>query len=355
MPLSYKIKRGIKMADLSGLLDAISLKGVMYVFLAIVILILVVILLYFLEKKVRKKIEQIKSDRNTFYKKEIKNLIGIKLSEEKMLGQINSLAKEFFREAFDIPYSMEYSEMIEKFKTMRKREAISFCNLISELEYSGHPLDKNKIQSLLRLLEKIIEKNRIISQEEKGKKRKEIPIIPEVKTPDLRKEHKEFLSVQKQEKPIEIPMEKIPQGKTRSSFKWKNRIKEIDFYREEINRILYSFSMKPKMFDITRYEFGSEEYHDYIRENKKEFNDIISLLANLKHIHKKFKMIFGELYKESDNEQRIELKKFADKWHNEQSDALKGITNPFKNQLVASKVLEKYMTKLGVMILTRFL
>jgi len=327
------------MADLTSLSDAIGLKGIMYLFLAIILLTLAIILLYFLEKKINKRVEQIKNDRNVFYKKEIKKLIEIKLVKERMLEHINNLAREFFREAFDIPSSMEYSEMIEKFKNMGKREAISFCNLLSEVEYSGEPIDKNKIRALLRLLEKIIEKNKIISQEEKEEKKQATPIIPDVR---------------KQENPIESTIEKLPQGKIKGSFKWKNRIKEIDFYREEISRILYSFSMNPKMFEITNYEFGSEKYYDYIKKNKKDFNEIISLLANLKHIHKKFKMIFGELYKESDNEQRIELKKFANKWYNEQLDALKGITNPFKNQLVASKVLEKYMAKLGVIILTRF-
>ena len=303
------------------------LNNIGWILIIILVLAMLILLIFFLsrmEKNLGKKLALKERDKNSEYIMRLKKLSESRLNPEKALDSISIIAKEFFNEAFNLPLNAEYSELTEKFKKMEEKDCETFCILINDLSYSGKEIEKDEIKSLLDMLEKIIRKNKIISKEEK---KQEISIIQYVKK----------------------------QGKIKSSSKWKNRIKEIDSYRGEINRILYSFSMNPKIFEITNYEFGSEKYYDYIRKNKKDFNEINSLLANLKQIHKKFKIIFSELYKESDNEQRIELKKFANNWYNEQSDALKSITNPFKNQLIASNVLEKYMAKLEVIILTKFL
>lgn len=300
--------------------------NIVWILIIIAVLAALILLIFFLsrmEKNLGKKLALIRRDRNGEYIEKLKKLNKSGLNPEKALDSISIIAKEFFNEAFNMPRNAEYFDLIEKFKKMEEKDCETFCILINDLSYSGKKIEKKEINSLLGMLEEIINKNKIISKEEKNQA---ISIIPRVKK----------------------------QGKIKSSSKWKNRIKEIGSYMEEINRILYRFSKNPKMIEITKYDLDSWEYYDYIRENKKDFNKINSSLANLKQIHKKFKIIFGELYKESNNEQRIELKKFADNWSSEQSKVSKGITNPFKNQIIASKVLEKYITKLRDIILARF-
>lgn len=139
------------------------------ILLIIGILFLVIIILKIIEKGLRGRLSLRLSDRNLFYRREIKRLSKSKANPEKILEGLNNLARDFFKEAFDFSYHLEYSELIPKFKNLRKKECITFCKMISKLNYSGEEVKKEKLDVLMNLLRKIIEGNRILTDAEKIK------------------------------------------------------------------------------------------------------------------------------------------------------------------------------------------
>ncbi|OGJ20823.1 hypothetical protein A3K73_01120 [Candidatus Pacearchaeota archaeon RBG_13_36_9] len=145
----------------------IGLQQMIDLVLVIGILLLIVVILRIIEKSYRIRLEIKKRDRNLFYKRELKNLRETKGSPEKILDRTNIIARGFFKEAFNLPYNLEYLELLGEFRKSGKTECIDFCELISELNYSGNEISPEKIALLLSLLEKIMQNNRILSEEDK--------------------------------------------------------------------------------------------------------------------------------------------------------------------------------------------
>lgn len=177
----------------------LQLKDILDVLLFAVILLLVIIILKIIEKELRTRLKIRKNDRNLFYKKEIKKLAGSGGNPERILEDINRLSRDFFKEAFGFPYSLEYSELIPKFKKIGKKEGVTFCNLISEANYSGEEVKREKLKVLIGILMVIIEKNRIYTTLEKmkleeKKKKEEIQEQKKKKTEEKISRYKESLS-----------------------------------------------------------------------------------------------------------------------------------------------------------------
>jgi hypothetical protein len=135
----------------------------------LVVFILVVILLVYLEKKLTKKAERHKESRNLYYRKKLKEIS--KLKPEEVIDLMGKLARDFFKEAFDISYHIEYTELADRFKKMKKEECAKFCNTISTISYSGDKVKPEQIKDLVELLDIIISENRIVQNKEKKKKR----------------------------------------------------------------------------------------------------------------------------------------------------------------------------------------
>jgi len=154
----------------------VGLRDMIDVVLIIGILILMLIILKLVEKGYKVKLELKKKDRNLFYKKELERLKSIKGNPEKVLDKVNIVARGYFKEAFDLDYHLEYLELAKEFRKKGVREGISFCTLISELNYSGEIVTEKKTGALLSLLEKVMKNNRILSEEEKElmKKKKQL-------------------------------------------------------------------------------------------------------------------------------------------------------------------------------------
>lgn len=182
------------------------------------ILFVILLFLIILEKKFRKKFKLQKKSRNLFYKRKIKKLSKLKLNPQEFLDAINNLARDFFEEAFDLPDHLEYSELINEFKKTGKKECITFCGLTSELSYSGKSIEKNKLSVLIKLLEKIVEKNKILSEEEK----KEMKGIKE------EKEKKDKIKEKRQKKKEikELNIKELPATKTASKKPEKRKTKK---------------------------------------------------------------------------------------------------------------------------------
>lgn len=130
----------------------------------LVILALILVFLILIEKKLKQKLKLQRNSRNLFYKRKIKRLNRLKLKPQEFLDSINDIARDFFKEAFDLPYNLEYSELVSEFEKRKKEDCVAFCKLISELNYSGKKIEKNKLITLSKLLEKIIDKNKIDSE-----------------------------------------------------------------------------------------------------------------------------------------------------------------------------------------------
>lgn len=205
----------------------IGLKEMVDILLVLAILFLVIIILRIVEKELWIRLQLRKKDRNLFYRREIKELSGLRTSPEATLNYINRLARGFFIEAFGIPYNIEYSELIDEFRRIRRKECVSFCKLILELNYSGEKVTNNQLEILITLLKKIIGENKILTKEEKesGEKKKAKEKIKEEKTKKLEEridKYKKFLS----------PISKL---KYRLKIVWINTTKKVKEKIEEIN------------------------------------------------------------------------------------------------------------------------
>ncbi|MBR9704078.1 hypothetical protein GOV12_01595 [Candidatus Pacearchaeota archaeon] len=123
----------------------------------IVILILGIIIwyLYSLNKKLSNKID-VEKNRFILYKKQLKELDKIDLTKTD-LEKLNKLARDFFKERFNMNYSMTYLELANKFKEDRFDERVEFCHLMSDVLYSDKKIDTRDIRRLLMLLSDIIE------------------------------------------------------------------------------------------------------------------------------------------------------------------------------------------------------
>ncbi len=167
------IKMGVS-EELNALV--IGLREMIDLVLVIGILLLVVVILRIIEKSYKIKLEIRKRDRNIFYKRELKNLRDIKGPPEKILDRANIIARGFFKEAFELPYNLEYLELLEGFRKSGKKECVDFCELISDLNYSGEEISPEKVACLLSLLEKIMQDKRILSEEDKLLLKKKGPL-----------------------------------------------------------------------------------------------------------------------------------------------------------------------------------
>lgn len=131
-----------------------------YISIALVIIILGVLIwhLTFLNRKLKERLEQEKN-RFLLYKKKLSELDRLNLTKSD-LENLNSLARDFFKERFDLNYSFTYLELSKKFEQEKYDERVDFCNLMSELIYSDKKIDSGEIRKLAILLSEIVENYR---------------------------------------------------------------------------------------------------------------------------------------------------------------------------------------------------
>lgn len=130
--------------------------------LLIAIILAILIILRIMEKKLAKKITTKKEKKVDPYKEQIKKIN--KKNQEQALKDIDTLARNFFTEAFQVKHNEDYSKLKLFFKKKKNIEAQKFCDIIIKSLYSKEK-NKKQVQTLISLLEKIIEKNKLISKE----------------------------------------------------------------------------------------------------------------------------------------------------------------------------------------------
>lgn len=142
------------------------IENIGFVLLGFVVIVAVfLIILTFLEKKLHIRFMQGKYWKNQIY---IMKLSKISLDNlEPSLRILDKLAKNFFREAFHIKSSPEYSELETFFQKKNNKKGAEFSSKMTKFMYSGTKITKPDLQSLIILLAELIGANKIITKQEK--------------------------------------------------------------------------------------------------------------------------------------------------------------------------------------------
>jgi len=133
----------------------ISLKILIPIALVIIILITIVWILFYQNTKVGKKIITEKVKYNKF-KKQIDSLKDSRESPEKDFKKIDTLARDFFKEYYNLGYDLTYLEIAKRLEKRNKKEFINFCKQISDIKYSGKQINAKNIAQLTKTLDKTI-------------------------------------------------------------------------------------------------------------------------------------------------------------------------------------------------------
>lgn len=126
--------------------------------IALVIIILGIIIAYLISvnRKLNKRIEQEKN-RFILYRKELIELDNKHTLNKNDLETLNKLARDFFKERFNIGYTLSYLEISEIFKKEGLDERVHFCDKMGEILYAGEKVDPVEIKELVHVLQDIVE------------------------------------------------------------------------------------------------------------------------------------------------------------------------------------------------------
>ena len=119
--------------------------------ISLIILILIIIILTTKNKKLKGEVvkKEITLEREETMREEIENLKNQEKSPKEILTQLDSLARRFFREAFNVEKNTDYSEMIHLFKEKKRDEMVFFCEEMLQHVYSGEIPNKKIIDKLM--------------------------------------------------------------------------------------------------------------------------------------------------------------------------------------------------------------
>ncbi len=141
--------------DIIAFLEA---KGI-YLIIFIVLLIIFIIVLSLINKNLKKKIilKEIEEEKDDVLLKEIEALRMSKEEPKIILESINSTARNFLAENFNVDKNLDYSEIITLFKEKNNNKIIFFCEQMLEALYSGEKVNSRKINGIISSLEAIAE------------------------------------------------------------------------------------------------------------------------------------------------------------------------------------------------------
>jgi hypothetical protein len=132
------------------------LLDVLSVVLVITILMIIIGYLININKKLNARIQQEKN-RFILYKDKLHEISEKDVLTKKDLEAISKLARDFFKERFNLSYTLSYIEMSEIFRKDEFDERVSFCDRMSQLLYAGEKIDTKDIKDLIAILLIIIE------------------------------------------------------------------------------------------------------------------------------------------------------------------------------------------------------
>ena len=127
--------------------------------LVVVILIVVMWYVYTRNKKLYQKLVS-EATRFHRYKKGVEILKTVSNGPEKDFESLNSYARSFFKEYLNLDYNLTYLELAEIFRKQNKKEYAEFCELMSNVNYSGGKVKPEEVRQLIDSFYKIIQNYR---------------------------------------------------------------------------------------------------------------------------------------------------------------------------------------------------
>lgn len=126
------------------------------IILVVVILVIIIAHLVSINKRLNQKIEQEKN-RFILYKKQLRELDTKSNLTRKDFEVLNKLARDFFKERFNLSYSLSYIEISKIFRKEGADERVQFCDLMAEVLYAGEKIDSKEIKTLVNIMMDIVE------------------------------------------------------------------------------------------------------------------------------------------------------------------------------------------------------
>jgi hypothetical protein len=123
--------------------------------LVILILVIVMWILYNKNKELKTKLVSEKK-KFSFYKKQVESLKNPNQDPISAFEKLNEAARSFFKDYFDMDYSLTYLDLRDNFKKRNKENYAEFCKLMSDANYSGQKANKEQISKLINLFSRIL-------------------------------------------------------------------------------------------------------------------------------------------------------------------------------------------------------
>jgi len=126
--------------------------------LAIILIVLIAIMwfIYAKNKKIHKKLS-IEKKRYSIYQKSIDSLKQSDLKNtQKDFEKLNKYARGFFKEYFNLNYSLTYLELSKEFKKQGKPSYVKFCKSMSDANYQNKTPPKPILKKLINDFDKLL-------------------------------------------------------------------------------------------------------------------------------------------------------------------------------------------------------
>jgi len=123
-----------------------------------VVLIILIAVMWILYYKNRQLNSILVSEKKRFgqYKKGIENLKNSNQDSSKEFETLNKFIRAFFKEYFQLDFSLTYLELQEHFKKQNDQQYAELCKLMSDKKYSGEKGKKEEIKKLTSLFQNIL-------------------------------------------------------------------------------------------------------------------------------------------------------------------------------------------------------
>jgi type III secretory pathway component EscV len=130
------------------------------IIILIIILVIVALAMLLIERQLRKRLEKKQKNRNLFFIKKTESLEKSNKNPVQKLESLNSLARDFFKERFNLKYQLDYSELKQEFEKSKNKLSSEFCEKMTKIDYtkSEKKLKKQQIKNLISDFKKIIQK-----------------------------------------------------------------------------------------------------------------------------------------------------------------------------------------------------
>lgn len=129
----------------------------------------IIIFLTFTERILKRKVTLKQEKEDNSPTRRIKLLISSHEDPQDKLKRIGLIAREIFRDSYNVDSKTSYYELAEKFRSQGKQNATKLCQEMFKILYSGETLQPKRVHNLAKILEKINNE----TQEEKSFKKLE--------------------------------------------------------------------------------------------------------------------------------------------------------------------------------------